>query len=54
MAGVHGAITAFFNGKPWKRSLRAIPLIPHADIQLDIGEPAPPLRDASTGPRPSS
>jgi hypothetical protein len=43
VADVHGPITAFFNGKPWQRSLRAIPLTPHADIQLDIGEPAPPL-----------
>jgi hypothetical protein len=43
VAGVHGRISAFFNGKPWKKSLRAIPLLPHANIQLDIGEPAPPL-----------
>jgi hypothetical protein len=43
VAGVHGKITAFFNGKPWKKSLRAIPLLPHALIQFDIGEPAPPL-----------
>ncbi len=43
VAGVHGKITAFLNGKPWKKSLRAIPLLPHALIQFDIGEPAPPL-----------
>jgi hypothetical protein len=43
VAGVRGRITAFLNGKPWKKSLRAIPLLPHADIQFDIGEPAPPL-----------
>ncbi len=40
---VHGQISAFVNGKPWQRSPRAIPLIPHEDIQLDIGEPTPPL-----------
>jgi hypothetical protein len=44
VAGVHGKITAFLNGKPWKQSPRAIPLLPHADIQFDIGEPAPPLQ----------
>jgi hypothetical protein len=47
VAGVHGKITAFFNGKPWKKSLRAIPLLPHALIQFDIGEPAPPLMSVS-------
>lgn len=40
---VHGKITAFVNGKPWKKDLRAIPLLPHEQIQLNIGEPAPPL-----------
>ncbi len=39
----HGRVTAFFNGKPWKRSLRAIPLLPHALIQLEIGRPTPVL-----------
>jgi hypothetical protein len=43
VGGVHGKITAFFNGKPWKKSLRAIPLLPHADIQFNIGEPVAPL-----------
>jgi len=42
MAGVHGQITAFVNGKPWKHSPRAIPLIHHEDLQFDIGKPAPP------------
>ena len=40
---LHGAVTAFFNGKPWKKSPRDIQLLPHADIQLQIGEPAPPM-----------
>jgi hypothetical protein len=43
VASVHGHITAFLNGKPWTRSLRDIPLLPHALIQLNIGEPAAPL-----------
>jgi hypothetical protein len=38
-----GSITAFVNGKPWKKNPRAIPLLPHEDIQLQIGEPAPPI-----------
>jgi hypothetical protein len=38
-----GKISAFVNGKPWKKSVRDIPLLPHEDIQLEIGEPAPPI-----------
>jgi hypothetical protein len=38
-----GKISAFVNGKPWKKSPRDIQLLPHADIQLEIGEPAPPI-----------
>ena len=38
-----GAITAFVNGKPWKKSPRAIPLLPHENVQLQIGDPAPPI-----------
>lgn len=40
---LHGAITAFVNGKQWTKSPRTIPLLPHEDIQLEIGEPAPPI-----------
>jgi hypothetical protein len=43
VASLHGAITAFVNGKPWTRSPRDIPLRSHEDIQLDIGQPAPPI-----------
>jgi hypothetical protein len=43
VASLHGAITAFVNGKPWTKSPRDIPLVPHEDIQLNIGEPAPPI-----------
>jgi len=43
VASLRGAITAFVNGKPWKKSPRDIPLLPHEDIQLEIGEPIPPI-----------
>ena len=42
-ATLQGKITAFVNGKPWTKSVRAIPLVPHAVIQFNVGEPAPPL-----------
>jgi hypothetical protein len=41
---VKGKITAFVNGKRWTRNVRDIPLVPHADIQLEIGSPTPPLQ----------
>ena len=37
-----GAITAFVNGKRWKRGPRLIALTPHAVIQIDVGQPAVP------------
>jgi hypothetical protein len=43
VASLHGAITSFVNGKPWKKNPRDIPLLPHEDIQLEIGQPAPPI-----------
>jgi hypothetical protein len=43
VASLRGKITAFVNGKPWRKSPRSIPLLPHEDIQLEIGEPPPPL-----------
>ncbi|MFZ0040346.1 MAG: hypothetical protein WAK93_03500 [Solirubrobacteraceae bacterium] len=43
VASLHGKITAFVNGHPWTRSPRAIPLLPHEDIQFNIGNPIPPL-----------
>jgi hypothetical protein len=43
VAGLSGKVTAFVNGKPWKKSPRDIPLLPHEDIQLEIGEPTPPI-----------
>jgi hypothetical protein len=43
VGSLSGKVTAFVNGKPWKKSPRDIPLLPHQDIQLQIGEPAPPI-----------
>ena len=40
VADATGKVTAFLNGKPWTQNPRAIPLLPHASIQLDVGEPA--------------
>ena len=38
-AGAQGKVTAFLNGKRWTQDPRAIPLLPHASIQLDVGAP---------------
>jgi hypothetical protein len=46
---LHGKITAYVNGKLWKRNPRAIPLLPHEDIQLEIGQPTPPLMTIDWG-----
>jgi hypothetical protein len=43
IASLRGKVSAFVNGKPWRKSVRAIPLLHHADIQLQIGEPIPPI-----------
>jgi len=38
---VKGKISAIVDGKPWTKSIRAIPLDPHQVIQLDVGSPVP-------------
>ena len=35
----HGMVTAFFNGRVFTGDPRAIPLLAHAQIQLDVGRP---------------
>jgi hypothetical protein len=40
VAGATGKVTAFLNGKEWTQDPRAIPLLPHALIQIDVGSPA--------------
>lgn len=44
VATSRGHITAYLNGKLWRKSLRTIPITPHALIQLDVGLPAPALQ----------
>ena len=44
VGNVKGKITAFINGKVWTKSIRDIPLIPHATIQFNIGQPAVPFQ----------
>jgi hypothetical protein len=39
VAGAHGNVSAFVNGKPWTKDPRTIPLVPHASIQLNVGQP---------------
>jgi hypothetical protein len=47
VGNVRGKITAFVNSKLWSKDLRSIPLVPHAVIQFNIGEPTPPLQTVS-------
>jgi hypothetical protein len=44
VAGAKGKVTAFVNGKPWTKDPRSIPLVPHASIQLDVGQPPVPAK----------
>lgn len=47
VASANGTVTAFINGKRWTRSPRALPLEPHAVIQLDVGSPVVPFSTIS-------
>jgi hypothetical protein len=38
---VKGKVSAVVDGKPWTKSIRAIPLDPHQVIQLNVGSPVP-------------
>jgi hypothetical protein len=38
---VKGKVSAIVDGKPWTKSIRAIPLDPHQVIQLNVGSPVP-------------
>ncbi len=49
VASAHGAVTAFVNGKPWKKSPQSIPLLSHEEIQLDVGTPVVPFHAVSFG-----
>ena len=37
MAGFHGRVSAYLNGRPWRNDPRAIPLRRHAQIVLEVG-----------------
>lgn len=41
-AAKNGDVTVFVNGKPWHRSYRAVPLVQHAVITVEIGKPVVP------------
>jgi hypothetical protein len=47
VASAKGKVTAFLNGKPWTKDPRAIPLDPHAAVQLDVGPPTVPPQPVS-------
>jgi hypothetical protein len=47
VAGATGPVTAFVDGRLWRASPRAIPLLPHAVIQLDVGSPKVPFQPVS-------
>ncbi len=47
VAGDKGKVTAFVNDKPWRKNPGAIPLVPHASIQLDVGSPVVPPHEIS-------
>ncbi len=42
-----GKVTAFLNGKQWTKDPRAIPLVPHAVVQLDVGSGSPAFQNFS-------
>jgi hypothetical protein len=47
VAGARGPVSAFVNGQRWTKDPGAIPLIPHAAIQLDVGTPVVPFHGVS-------
>lgn len=47
VAGASGHVSAFVDGRAWTRDPAAIPLEPHAIIQLDVGLPLVPFRGMS-------
>lgn len=47
IAGSSGSVTAIINGKRWAKDPRLIPLLPHAVIQLSVGQPVPPFHSMS-------
>src|SRR5690348_10087137 len=50
VAGFHGSVRAFLNGRRWRGSPGAIPLARHAEIVLEIGGYVPPHPRYRFGP----
>jgi hypothetical protein len=49
VASNQGKVTAMLNGTPWTKNIRDIPLNPHAQVQLDVGQPTVAFRGISFG-----
>jgi hypothetical protein len=47
VAGAKGQVSAFVDGKPWTKDPASIPLLPHAVIQLSVGDPVVPFHPMS-------
>ena len=47
VATAKGPVTALVDGKRWTKSPRAIPLRPHAVVQLEVGRPLVPFHNVS-------
>jgi hypothetical protein len=47
VADAKGHVSAFVNGKPWTKDPASIPLLPHAVIQLSVGDPVVPFQPMS-------
>ena len=44
VGGASGKVSVIVNGRQWKQSPAAIPLVPHAVIQLSVGSPSVPFK----------
>jgi hypothetical protein len=42
VAGFHGRVSAFLNGRPWAGPPGEIPLSPHAEVVIEVGGYVPP------------
>jgi hypothetical protein len=49
VATAHGPVTAYVNGRRWTRNPRDIRFLPHAVIQLDVGQAPVPFKKVSFG-----
>ena len=49
VAGARGPVTAYVDGRRWTKDPRAIPLVSHEEIQLEVGAPVVPFEAVSFG-----